>query len=1017
MAERDAQAAAMQAFARAKERSSTADTSPWPPPRYHGTFSANSPGSVRDPVESSPALRRQQSVRFMRPRPPPVPRANTAHGELTPTPSLCTGRRGYENSSFASGMASAAKGTAGDYINALITSEEYYTPEDDIASAPSSYRRVRKSRSMLISSEPNFAAGLPKERRTLTTTTNGFPVHSRNTAPRSDENRRPTGLRAPKSMSFLKAHQDHSRSQLNVPESTSFSSKPAGVKGFKKSLRDVGNGATSLRLKIPKDGSLRNKARKTSFGLKHKFRTMFTFGREETDDIAFPPQQIPSRMSRSGENESIADHVDDIFRPNSPTDACTMSRVNSGLPSLHTVPSYQQLRSHQGSLESLNSERNAGDEKSRVTSWSNSDTNTATTATNSGRDWERQRLSVIKENGVHVSSSSAKKRTRVLDTFVSQSTSTPPTPRSPSSPPQSHSTISGQRVSSALMKRVNGKRRQSQYRGAQDTGSAEDDARTEIIPPRGSSYSVQSWRLGTPSTIRRVVANNNSDYESVGTTGTVINASRIRGSRNNSPVQSGLDKEGYQENDPRLYSSVISSVGQAYGDELGDARPFTAPCSEEQHKVQPQSLSARTSAFFGSPMCHLFRTKSPYRRTLQGSMREATKTPQPKSPEFNPWMQSLSTLPLRCPNTGDSAIDPKMQYAESIYSCDAEIPRHASYNIVQLGGDSQRPPSPPGHATIFVAPNVYRPSAPATPSLPKERITSTNSSAEWKAWLSANMSKLEGPAIQADGDGVRQDEMVLSPLSRHVREKTQITDDSDGEGPEELNVYKPTRVDSKTPSSEQSKPVTYLPRPLPKSGAETSSDKENETAKPPPVPVRNVLRTAPSSTSIGSGPGKHGINVETIPKYIPLNVKPQRTPTHMRSLNALQGNQPRERHYPSKLPRKQDRPTEHAGPMSSPGIAAAVDQQFGAVNDSTSAKSPAATVRLQKRENVSPRVGSGKSMNDAAAVTGTGTAALGPETSPDHRELGMGSKKMVEMFLSSRRRRMASSNDDRSVFL
>lgn len=45
-------------------------------------------------------------------------------------------------------MMSAAKGAAGDYINTLFTSEEYYTPEDDIASMPSSYRKLRKSRSM-----------------------------------------------------------------------------------------------------------------------------------------------------------------------------------------------------------------------------------------------------------------------------------------------------------------------------------------------------------------------------------------------------------------------------------------------------------------------------------------------------------------------------------------------------------------------------------------------------------------------------------------------------------------------------------------------------------------------------------------------------------------------------------------------------------------------------------------------------------------------------------------------------
>ena len=1010
MAERDAQAAAMQAFARAKNRNST-DT-PWPPPRYSSVLDTNSLGSVRNKVENSSGLRRQQSVRFIHPTPPPAPRTDTAYSDRTPTRSTRGGQSGptgivvaprYENSTFASGAASSVKSTAGDYTNALIMSEEHYTPEDDIASAPSSYRRIRKSRSMLIGSNLSSAAGPPKEHRTLTTSTSGLPRLTKNATLQSDENRPPMGLRAPKSMSFLRSYRNQSMQLTNDTGPAYLRSKPTGERGFKKSLRDVSNGAASISLRVPKDGSLRNKARKASYGLKHKFKSLFAFGKEEADDNAFPPQQAQSHMTRSGETESIAGDVDDVFRIDSPADEGAMSRVTSGLPSLHTVPSYQQLRSQQGSVESLTSDRNASDEKSRVTSWTNSETNTATTANSSGGDWERQRLSVIKENGVHVSSFSARRRPTRVNTCTPSSTNTLPPP------PQPQSTINGERVYSALMKRVTGKIKRSQSRDSLNISSVVDVMCPEIVPPSDSWYNVENWRLGTPATIRRVAINNESDCESVETTGTIINTSRVRSSRNNSPTRSVLGKESFQGGEAAIYPGATYSSHEA----REDGRPLTASYSEEKQIVPPGSISSRTSAFFGSPMCHLFRTKSPYRRALQGSMRESIKTPQLKSPEFNPWMQSLSNLPLRCPNTGESSVDHKMQYDESVYSCDTESPKHTVSNVVPVGRDSQRPPSPLGNATIFVEPNVYRPSAPIPPSPPKERIPSPDSPLEWKAWLSVNMSRLEGSPPPGE-NRLQQDATSMSPVSHHIRERTQITDDND-DGPQELDVYKPTRLDSKTPSSEYSQPSTYLPRPLSKTGAEaSSSDKENEAPKVPPIPLRNALRTVPSSSSIRSSSARHETKASMLSKHTPLNSTPRRTPTHMRSLNTLQGNQPRERQYPaSRLPRKQARPAE------SPGIAAAVDQQFGAVNSPVNPRPGVATVSHWKSENVSPRVESGKSTGGGAEAepgAGTGTARPNSETGLGHQELGQGSKKMVEQFLSSRRRRMASS-DDRSVFL
>jgi hypothetical protein len=83
-----------------------------------------------------------------------------------------------------------------------------------------------------------------------------------------------------------------------------------------------------------------------------------------------------------------------------------MFRISSHIPSLHDIPSNQQLRSRKGSVESIESgEQHVSDDRSRVTSWTNSVTSTVSSMGMLG-EWERQRLSVIKENGAHISSSS-----------------------------------------------------------------------------------------------------------------------------------------------------------------------------------------------------------------------------------------------------------------------------------------------------------------------------------------------------------------------------------------------------------------------------------------------------------------------------------------------------------------------------------------------------------------------------------------------------------------------------------
>ncbi|RYP22662.1 hypothetical protein DL765_001512 [Monosporascus sp. GIB2] len=1005
-AERDAQAAAMQAFARARDRS-TMDASLWPSPRSNGRPSSSNSYTARECINEEPELRRRQSIRFVRPRVPPMTKASTAADDVTPTRSIGPGSihttettvdSRFKCSAFTSGMASAARGTAGDYIRALITSEEYYTPEDDIASAPSSYRRIRKSRSMYTSSEPSAVAEIQSDRH-FAAMTSGFPSSDGNMAPLTDENKPPSRLKAPKSMSFLRNRRDQYAAFPISQDSMSCRSKPTGDKAFKKSLRDVGNGPQSTSLKAPKDGGLRDRARKVSQGLKRKLKNLLNLDKgDNADNMTFPPQQIEASTTHNAEIGSPANQIDDTFLAEPPTDQGALSHVTSGVPSLHRVPSCQQLRSRQGSLESLRSERKVSDERSRATSWSNSDVSAVTSTNSLKRDWERQRLSVIKENGTHVSSSSAR-RAPALDHSIQPTISVIPLQQPM---PKPVTTMNGQRIYSALMKRVNGKQKQPQNSDLQRKRSIEDFRRTRTVQPRGSSYNHEGRELETPTTIRQVVASD-SDCESVRTAEAVITTSVPK--TRDEPGRTCHGTGNTQENEAVPPSTSTTSTDMAHGTEHKYDRLLAGPDTGGKHLVQ--DLSGRKSTLFGSPACHLFRTTSPYRRALQESMKAAADPSQPKSPEFNPSMQSLTNLPMRCPSTCDSEVDKKMQYAKSIYSCTSEEPKNSSCNSISTGGGF--PPKTDGEAAVFVDPPVYR---PAPPSPPKNHVVSSTSSAEWKTWLSANASKLEGPPERCERKGLHYKLPSMPLPSRHIRERTQITDeieDEDGNG--QLDVYQPTRPDTMVASTGRgSKRSTYLPHPMTKVKVEpSSSDKENKAPQPPPIPPRSGLRITPSLVSVESGSGQFQAPMGPS-MSAPADPKPHKSLAHVQSLNPLGGSQVRESgRFISRLPRRQPRAMNQSGTTPSPGIAAAVDKQFGMLGNAAITRRKAILVTPIKSENVSPRTGTGGDLYGEG-----GSDIISPEPGRDPRETG--DKRMVDTFLSSRRRRMASSEDG-SVFL
>ncbi|KAI1190744.1 hypothetical protein F5B17DRAFT_445957 [Nemania serpens] len=1023
-AERDAQVAATQAFARARERLATDSNTPlWPPSRFAevgGGTSGCSPQTKVRPSEAS--LHQQQSVRFVQARHArPAPKdtmAKDASASRTPlglrhhVAHVETGPRPSSSAASASGMVSATKGAAGDYINTLFTSDEYYTPEDDIASMPSSYRKLRKSRSLFTDGN-GVALATPKNSNPSkpSVSANQLPLPSApyQRPPQGNENVPPQGLKAPKSMSFLRDFRDTvvpafksedtptpfpfmngyvnntDKPKHNLrPKSSRFfrTGAPSQDSVFRKSMRDTSNNTVSMSSEIAKDSSIRCKARRASQGFKHKLKNLFGVGKGDGNNTKLPLQHIDAQRSHIFSLGDLPNETDEELRHVPSGDLTALSHVPSGVPSLHTVPSYQQPRSRQGSIESLSSEQKASDEKSRVTSWSSSGADTVITYHSGHEERERKRLSVINENGTHICSSSAR--------FATISEQSNPSTTSLLQPIQATpGTVDGQRIYSALMKRVDQSQQAQASKGESPSRerSVEYNVQLDTVPRRKSSLNLRHFGCNASETIRYVMPESESETESPKAQEAFCNRDKnsLLSTNYLQPTSPTANKARGKSHDHQ--ASIYRNQGErgALGQNIDNDTLSAQSMETEQPTVQ--TLSSRNSAFFGSPTRHLFRTKSPFRRALQDRMQSAPKEPPIRSPDFNPWMRSLSNLPnmsLQRSSTYGSDADVKLHYTESIYSTNTEddLPkRHSDLAVVE---DPPQPASTHGDATIFVNTLAYNKRGSSLP--PKQRVSSSSSSVEWKMWLSSNVSKLEETTSQVDSDNFPYS-LTSTRTSRHVRENAQINDDREHGDTEPLDT--PPRVQGNS------------------DGFMTIELGEEEDDQPTPfdagegcpavrqsiLPLANRLPASVSASSM--------VSPVTYPKRADREKELPKVPSLRFGRNRSNGHV----NVTTKLVKRQLKPKTSGTALTSRSLSGADGDQPRKTNSLTNLRQKMYGITPTKLENVSPAA---MSDDDPYGIEGAGI--LGPS------QENVGSKRMVDIFLSSRRRRMASEEEG-SVFL
>lgn len=1125
VARHHAHTAATLAFARAQGKHST-DMGH----RGGGLSRSNTISSHQDQQQLSQAsqaatnvVKRQHSVRFTGPTavqrrqsvgagtlnnlaiPKPSPASLRPVAMTTNDPVPAAYRPPSRSSSI--GKASTGKATANSYVTALAAYNEYYTQEDDVASTPSSYRRIRRSKSMFSPLKtPNvfYTNGTPE--RPVSGYRSGEHSIATSRTPQVDQ---PAGaLRAPKSMSFLRGGREHltpslrerndeaiqlardrffhQATQQRLREQPSFLFKfkaQRQEKPFRQSVRTSSTNsyivpiACANQAEPIKESGLKEKARRASKSIKNKLRR--AFGRSKDESVEIPNQQVDAHETHvrkyPGDTSVINHSFDDIPHPNQ----TTLQRVASRPPLIHHANSTQQPRSYAGSVKSTRSDHS--DDKSRVTSWTSTGVNTiASQGARHQSERDLQRLSVINENGTHVPSCSFN-RQKLTNQFSAYPVIHRPSKSVGHIPAPSSGLVDSAKVYSALMKRLDENSLKAKLEAAKKE-SMESLTSPQCVPPRSSS--VDSSRGNqTPATIRQVPQSSHSSEagdsanhqhrwvkaDSVhsaraedvfGYSGTHIHqwlpADPLREARmrhqddvfspkNIPDKENTLDKKenipvDLQRGQRGSVATPEASVRTSYHTvpENFGLTPQEIGFRNEPIVPGPKTLRETKSTFFGGTSFTIAMTTSPFRRALaEADYNSTTLTgdvpislddfPLP-NPLYIPSKSfSVPEIGSQDPNQEDKA------YSESMYSrtTSGRGPALSS----PLAEDELR--EMPFHNTstgdvVILGRATYR---PAIPGARDRRTASSASSTEWKKWMSSEVAKLERAKDHNSTGSYVNYALPTMPKSfhtGHVRESAQINDDDTDIAQRRVSAVKqPLGIITQhnaAPQNIQQLGLQNPPllKPILKNRSTVSLaenvDLYNTNSSlipippPPPIPPRSPLRPVQSKSSLRSVNTVNAFNRAPSASAPNSTVKIAsvngRNLLHKRSTSQNTLRSAKSLDTPAKLVKHNIRKASQASLTTSPGggITTAVEKQFGSTALGTRSRTPGVTWNAN-RENRSPLLKDDIYESDGAGLLGPVMSGGGVRMQElDAQQIG--SKRMVDLFLSSRRRRIAGGSEE-----
>ncbi|MCJ1405045.1 hypothetical protein MMC11_008271 [Xylographa trunciseda] len=711
-------------------------------------------------------LKRRQSVRFTGPTAAP-----THQRPIT---------RRNAPSYFDAGLALQSASPGNQPLGSTMKESKLHLtalpPVESVSSTPSSYRRLRKSKSMFT----------PRRIPPLTftnATPNSIELQSNRYRQLSSNDQRPlpeiAKTRLVDSLSQGGAsHMDRSYQQsydqdaaiqiardqyLHHLEQQRLKERPSMLslrqrgaqKNFRRTVRtsstnSYGNAVGSDVVPTSaKASGLGNRARTISTTLKNKLRNVFH--RNENNRNTFPSQQVEARRAHFSDYPSVTSGV--VHEgPLPPTpDHELLSRVQSRSPSTHRMPVHLERNASPGSIRSVRS-GSPSIGRSRITSWTNSTPGNSLTKQ---QILERKRLSIIQEHGgPHQPSSSA----GLIGVAARKGYAVFRKPlRGAAGSVKIKGQLDSQRVYSALQRRLDEHNRvvsQPELEPLRNIGHSRKSRQASDDSLR--KYSPDSQGR-TPATIKILPQDSNDTLPGLYRT------------RSAAAIDFGTASSARSLSDDVFRSSPASSVQR---------KPVRAVRSVSERELTYQQIAERNerlgqsrrkplrevkSAFFPSTVHYQPRNPSPYRRAVQSSIEEQKdvdgKGIDGSIKTTNTTVERHLTIPI------EGSIS-----SSSIYSRSPNGTPKAFQTSLSLSKSESC--CTPGTATIVEkAPPTFN--GPTSAAVAARIASSTTTTEEWKGWMSSEVKSLDGQnRTQKDPWGINR-----TKHATHQRENAQIDSD------------------------------------------------------------------------------------------------------------------------------------------------------------------------------------------------------------------------------------------------
>lgn len=505
-----------------------------------GQWQTSAPSPVK---KNEKRLGRRQSVRFAGPN-----ATDTRDIQITKrvAPIINASNDGHRGPVRAPHMLDETQPRRSDsYLSKLQTSQEEYAGFR-ISSLPSSYQKLRKSKSMFNprnnrpailadgstqeSAQTNRAhpAPSPRLRRSFS-----FVRDSDNASTHTDQH-------TFQDLAVQIARDKFLRQAENQPSEDDSNSVPPGKtqkmqKAFRRTVRtsstnSYGSGVVSdttpFADRITKRG-FGNKARSLSVSLKNRLKRVFS--RAPDAEEALPVQQVDAGRLHFGDSISPSSGVNQQYHPVPSPNHDIVRNIVSRQSMLIDIPKLLDKPSNPGSIRSVRSDDDISNTRSRATSWTNS---TATNTITSNQTKEKKRLSIIQENGGPYQPSSPIRHYGDLGSLFHQ-------------PFRSNSVgaragIDSRRIYSAIQKRIDERKRNGPSSEESESVTEKENDGFQPFDTERVSLSSRTIANTSPDTSvqgHRVRIQKSAEFASTG----VVSDSLI-------PAKEGLIEQGYQRN-------------------------------------------------------------------------------------------------------------------------------------------------------------------------------------------------------------------------------------------------------------------------------------------------------------------------------------------------------------------------------------------------------------------------------------------------------------------------------------